>query len=313
MSEPKRHRRRGIGSALLPVGVVVFAVTIGPLTAVRATSEMPAAPVAPAAPQDQGAELYVANCAGCHQPDGEGLSGTFPPLAGNPAAADPEYVATVINEGKSGPIDVLGVPYDAVMPPVANLSADEVAAITAHVVGLATGATPEAAPGTAPDAEEDAAPVETVPPEPPGAGDADDGHDLFVGSQRLAEGGTACASCHVAGDIGNLGGQSLGPDLTGVYSQFGGEAGMTAWLANPGSPTMMPIFADRPLTDEEISSLVAFLAEAPSLDQPSDSFDWLLLAGVIGVAVLLTGMAIAWRGMRQPYAQTLASKTRSTR
>ena len=102
-------------------------------------------------------------------------------------------------------------------------------------------------------------------------------------------------------------------DLTGTYNQFGGEAGLSAWLANPGSPTMAPIFADQPMSEEEISSLVAFLAEAPDREEPADSVDWLLLAGVVGVGVLLAGMAIAWRGMRRPYAQTLTPRTRSAR
>lgn len=307
MPEPQRQGRWSIGSALLPIGVMVFAVIVGPLTAATAASDVPAAR------QDAGAQLYAANCAGCHQAGGEGLPGTFPPLADNPAAADPEYVATVIREGKSGPIDVLGVTYDGVMPPMPNLPGEEVAAISAHVAGLASGDASEAAPGTAPDDEAADVPAETVPAEPPEGGDADDGHDLFVGSRGLTEGGTACASCHVAGDVGNLGGQSLGPDLTGTYDRFGGEAGMSAWLANPASPTMMPIFSDRPMTEEEIGDLVAFLADAPNRQQPSDPVDWLLLAGLAGVAVLLTGMAIAWRGMRQPYARTLASKTRSAR
>lgn len=32
---------------------------------------------------DQGAELFAANCAACHQADGKGLPGAFPPLAGS--------------------------------------------------------------------------------------------------------------------------------------------------------------------------------------------------------------------------------------
>lgn len=84
-----------------------------------------------------GADLYTTHCAGCHQPAGEGIEGTFPPLADNPAAADAEYVGVVVVEGMSGPIEVLGVTYDAPMPGLPGLSDAEVAAITDHVVGLA--------------------------------------------------------------------------------------------------------------------------------------------------------------------------------
>lgn len=303
MSDAQRSRRTLIGSPLLPIALVVFAGVFG---AVSAGSD-----AARAQEDSSGAALYAASCAGCHQAGGEGLPGTFPPLAGNPAAADPEYVATVIAEGKSGPIEVSGVPYDGVMPPFGNLTPDEVAAITDHVVGLATGE-PGAPPGTAPDSSTDEAPATTVPPVAPSTGDPDRGHDLFAGSDALAAGGTACASCHSAGDVGMAGGRGLGPDLTDVYGRLGGEAGMTAWLANPASPTMMPIFTDRPLTDEEIADLVAFLAEAPDGERPSDAVDWLPIAGVIGVAVLLAAMVIPWLGRRRPYAQQLAAKAATT-
>jgi mono/diheme cytochrome c family protein len=255
------------------------------------------------AQEPNGADLYTTHCAGCHQPGGEGIEGTFPPLADNPAAADAEYVGVVIVEGLSGSIEVHGVTYDSVMPAVSGLGDDEVAAISDHVVTLAEGADGTEEPGEPDEPAEPAAPVE-----PPSAGEIDNGRDLFTGSQRFDNDGGACASCHTAGDVGNLGGRSLGPDLTDVYQSFGGEAGTSAWLANPASPTMIPIFEDKPLSEAEIEDLVAFLADAPDQDQPSNSVDWLTLAALAGVLVLIGGMAIAWRGMRQTYVQTLRSR-----
>lgn len=303
MSDAQLRRRALMGFPIAPLAVVVFAGLAGVLSArgdaVRAQDS-------------SGPELYAAHCAGCHQPAGEGLPGTFPPLAGNPAAADREYLAQVLAEGKSGPIEVLGVQYDAVMPPFDNLTAEEATAVVDHVVSLATGEPPATVPGTTPDSGLDETPATTVPPAPPSAGDADRGYDLFVGSNRLSAGATACASCHAAGDVGMVGGSGLGPDLTDVYGRLGGEAGLTAWLANPASPTMMPIFADRPLADDEIADLVAFMADAPDREAPSDSIDWLLVAGFTGLAALLAVMALALRQRRQPYAQTLAKKTATT-
>lgn len=237
-----------------------------------------------------GAELYVDKCAGCHQSGGVGVPGAFPPLAGNGAATDAEYVRSVIVEGTSGPITVLGETYDQAMPAVSGLSDEEVDLVTAYVVELATGA---AEPGGA---------VRVVEV---GDGDADRGHDLFRGAIRFGRGGAACASCHVAGDVGNLGGWSLGPDLTDVHERFGGDAGTAAWLANPSSATMRPLFADRALADDEIAHLVAFLADAPDRDEPAGAPDRLAIAGLAVVATLLGAMAIARRGRKRPYAQTL--------
>ena len=280
------HRVRPAGripprSSIVPVVLVALAALITYATVPPSSADAQA---------PTGADLYVANCAGCHQVGGEGISGTFPPLAGNPAATDADYVATVITNGKSGPLEVLGVQYNGAMPAISGLSDEQLGPLVTHVVELAGGTARTDRTDRTDRADRTHRP--TAPPvEAPAAGDIDRGHDLFVGSNRLDNGGGACASCHVAGKVGNLGGQSLGPDLTPVYQKLGGEPGLTAWLANPASPTMQPIFADRPLTEQEIADLVAFLADAPDQDRPNNDSDWLLLAGLGGLVILIGGMA----------------------
>ncbi len=247
---------------------------------------------------DDGAAGYAANCASCHQPDGAGIPGAFPPLAGNDTAADPAYVADVIANGLSGPIQVGGVEYDSVMPPVPALEGAELDAVVAYVVSLASGSE-----GTGTDEP----PTETTLPAEPTVGDPDNGRDLFLGSKGLQNGGAACAACHVAGAEGNLGGRSLGPDLTTAFDRLGGEAGLTGWLANPPSATMMPIFADRPMTEGETADLVAYLATTSGAETDDGPIDGLLLAGLAGLVVLFGGMAIAGWGGRQTYVERLRS------
>ncbi len=244
------------------------------------------------AQSDPGGELFAAKCASCHQAFGEGISGTFPPLSGNEAASDPDYVAQVIREGRVGELEVDGVTYDAVMPPVAGLSDSDIDALVSFVTELAGRTAAAPTPST------------TVPLEPPSA---QTGENLFTGSDGFENGAAACASCHVAGAVGNLGGNSLGPDLTNVHEKLGGDVGLQAWLSNPPSATMTPIFADKPLTDAELAHLVVFLAEAPNAQSPS-GVDWLLIFGAAGAVVLVLGMAIAWRGMRQTYVSRLRSR-----
>ncbi len=278
----------------LMMGVAAFALVLA-AAAAQAGGAAAGAPQVAFAQDDiaDGAQVFAENCASCHQLGGTGIVGRFPPLAGNPSAADPVYVEGIIRNGLSGPVEILGVSYDDTMDPFPDLSEDDLAAVVAYVGSIA-GRDPSASSSTVP-----------APAEP---GDVDEGRALFVGSDRLENGGAACASCHTAGNVGNLGGWSLGPDLTDTHESFGGDAGLSAWLSSPASPTMRPIFGDRPMTEPEIADVVAFLGDAPSQSKPTDPGDGLILAGAGGLSILMVGMAIAWRGMRQTYAERLRSK-----
>ena len=79
----------------------------------------------------EGKSIYAANCQSCHQPNGEGLPGAFPPLKGSPI---------VLNDNPETLIDIIMNGYDAreefgVMPSIGttnNLSAAEVSALINH-------------------------------------------------------------------------------------------------------------------------------------------------------------------------------------
>ncbi|SHG49073.1 Cytochrome C oxidase, cbb3-type, subunit III [Fodinibius roseus] len=81
-----------------------------------------------------GATLYRTSCSSCHQGNGEGVTGAFPPLAGDPVVTDedPTRHIEIILFGMEGePIE--GVEYSAAMPPFSEqLSDEEVAAIINH-------------------------------------------------------------------------------------------------------------------------------------------------------------------------------------
>ncbi len=81
------------------------------------------------------ATLYLANCAACHQPNGEGLPGAFPPLANSDYLREDPWrsmQATVI--GMSGPITVNGEEYNTVMPATSYLTDAELANILTFVL-----------------------------------------------------------------------------------------------------------------------------------------------------------------------------------
>lgn len=275
---------------LIIAGAVSLTLMLPAPAAVVDAQEISVAQVSFAQPS--GAQVYADRCASCHQDFGEGVEGTFPPLAGNPSATVAEYVASTITEGRTGSLQVFGVVYDTDMPAVDNISDDEIVAVVDYVVEIAS-RVPE--PAATPDAAE--------PTEPPSAAR---GRQLFTGGSRFSAGGASCSSCHTAGSVGNLSGPGLGPDLTSAYATFGGDAGLSAWLSKPPSKTMDPIFADRPLTDTELGHLAAFLADAPSEERQSGP-DRLLLAGLGGLVALVLAMAYAWRDMRQTYVSKLRS------
>ncbi len=86
-----------------------------------------------------GAQLFAATCSGCHQAEGQGVPGAFPPLAGHAqglyeAAEGPRYLASVVLFGLQGPIVVQGQTYDGQMPSFFSLPDEHLAAILDHVL-----------------------------------------------------------------------------------------------------------------------------------------------------------------------------------
>ncbi len=82
-----------------------------------------------------GQALFTGTCSTCHQPTGEGMAGVFPPLARSDyIAADPKRMVDVILHGLTGAVVVNGKDYNSVMPPMSQLTDDEVANISTYVL-----------------------------------------------------------------------------------------------------------------------------------------------------------------------------------
>ncbi len=67
----------------------------------------------------KGAEIYQQKCAACHQINGEGISGTFPPLKGSDflKTVTKSRIVKQIMNGSNNPMIVNGVTYNNSMPP----------------------------------------------------------------------------------------------------------------------------------------------------------------------------------------------------
>ncbi|TMO98119.1 nitrite reductase, copper-containing [Pseudoalteromonas sp. S3260] len=81
-----------------------------------------------------GQRVYEANCMACHQANGEGIPGAFPPLAKSDYLNNnPLLGVNAIIKGLSGPITVNNVNYNGVMPAM-NLNDEDIANVITFVL-----------------------------------------------------------------------------------------------------------------------------------------------------------------------------------
>jgi mono/diheme cytochrome c family protein len=106
--------------------------TTAPMAAAASPS---AAATTVAAMPSNGASVYATNCSSCHQASGQGVPGTFPPLAGNPVVTGPAAaVIHIVKAGLSGAITVKGTTYSGQMPAwQSTLSNNDIAAVVSYV------------------------------------------------------------------------------------------------------------------------------------------------------------------------------------
>ena len=86
-----------------------------------------------------GSTIFVSHCAVCHRPDGYGVAGVYPPLAGSIGsyvrlAQGREYLVHVVSFGMMGPISSRAQTYDGFMQPWTQFSDDEVAQVLNYVL-----------------------------------------------------------------------------------------------------------------------------------------------------------------------------------
>ncbi|MCW1913181.1 ThuA domain-containing protein [Luteolibacter sp. GHJ8] len=83
----------------------------------------------------RGEGVYARTCAACHQSNGSGVDGAFPPLDDNArVAGSPEALVKIVLHGLAGPVEVPGkLAVNSLMPPVVGLSDAEIAEVLSFV------------------------------------------------------------------------------------------------------------------------------------------------------------------------------------
>jgi mono/diheme cytochrome c family protein len=205
---------------------------------------------------DSGKKLFDNECAGCHTIGGGDSGG--PDLKGVTGKRSAVWLERVIVEpdkltADKDPIQLwLVKQYGGEMPNL-GISRNDAKKIIAYLQNVSPATLSS---GTAPSAEPAPKPVEiVVAPELVAQGKA-----LFTGGKSFANGGAPCTACHGFGNAGVTGG-TLAVDL-GKRMEAVGEQGFRGMLKGLNFPIMRQMYADKPLTEEEITSLVVFAKDA---------------------------------------------------
>ena len=97
-------------------------------TAAAQTAEKPFDPLV------EGAKLFSRNCQQCHQQNGKGVHGVYPPLDGSEwVVGDPERIVKILLFGMSGTITVAGETVTGNMPSVGHLKDRQIAAVLTYI------------------------------------------------------------------------------------------------------------------------------------------------------------------------------------
>lgn len=248
--------------------------------------------------QSEGEKLFKQVCVACHTIGQGKLIG--PDLANVHTRRPMEWILRFVKSSQS--VIRSGDPYamalfeeyNRMVMPDNNFTDDQIRAIIAYIAENSPGGPGEAATGGV--ALPAGKPLSEATP-----GDVEQGRNLFQGTRRMSHGGPACNSCHNVHYSQVMAGGALAKDLTDAYSRLG-EAGIKALLGSPPFPAMKQAYSGRPLTDEEIFALTAFLArvDQQKTAQPPKNYAFTLFAyGLGGALVLLVVFGGLWTRNKQ--------------
>lgn len=83
---------------------------------------------------EKGKTIYNTLCTACHQPHGFGLDGLAPPLVDSEwVLGKPDILARIIMHGLAGPVKVSGRSFNLAMPPLPQLTDEDVAGVMTYI------------------------------------------------------------------------------------------------------------------------------------------------------------------------------------
>lgn len=246
--------------------------------------------------QDSGEQVFNTTCFACHTIGGGRLIG--PDLAGVHEKRSQEWLEKFVKSSQSmidaGDAEAVALfeEYSSMLMPDTVASEEQITQVLAYIKSqsLADASSVDASASEAVTVEEPASEEDILA-----------GQDLFQGTLRLINGGPACNACHEVRNDAVIGGGILATELTSVFSRMGG-VGVTAILGRAPFPVMQAAYEDQPLTENEVTALVAFLeyADSEQYNQlPRDYGIGLFASGITGAGFLFALFAFVWRGRKR--------------
>lgn len=237
----------------------------------------------------EAADFFRQNCVSCHTIGGGRLTG--PDLKNVTQQQDREWFIrfmmnpqSVISQGDPYAQKLLEEARGVVMPTITGMTRERAVSLL-DLIDAESKLEPSQFAGT------------SISDKPFTPEEIAEGRRIFLGEQHLANGGPPCISCHTAKHLGGLSGGRLGPDLSRVFERLQGRKNLAAWLSAPATPTMVSIFKQRSMKQEEVLPLVAYLEDQATKGGEDMSAGGLtfLLIGLGGSGLALVAFDLAWR------------------
>lgn len=239
--------------------------------------------------QGEGEKLFKQTCAACHTINQGKLIG--PDLANVQERRSEDWLInfirssqSMVKKGDPTAVQVFKENNQIIMPDN-NLSDGQIKSILDYISVRSSGEAPGAA------ALRQGRPLSEATEE-----NIRRGERLFTGQTRLANKGASCISCHNVQDAGIMAGGALARDLTQAFTRLN-DAGIRAVLGSPPFPAMQQAYQNKPLTQEEIFDLTAFLQEVDKKGAAPQQRNYalnLLVTGLGGALVLLIFFGGLW-------------------
>ncbi len=241
-----------------------------------------------------GEALFKQNCTACHKLGKKFLG---PDLLGVSERRDNKWLVdfikssqSMIKAGDPEAVAIFKEFNEVVMNDQLSLSDGDINAVIAFI-----GDETQARAGTSESVVEEE--VEIVPIEYTEE-DVENGHLLFSGEKRFANGGAACISCHHIDNDELISGGVLAKDLTTTYSRMG-DVGLFGIIGTPPFPVMAAAYKNSVLDSLEVVQLSAYLKHVDTLHGEQEIENTgsriLLLGGGGGLIVLFLAVGLIWK------------------